>query len=185
MSARDIGLLLSVAWLVGNPAYGTALVLSDGTVPAGETVRVSVSLNAQGDDQIANTRNDIHFDAPFHILPGKNGRPDCWQVERATNIGYFSASFMPMGCMPGVDCTGIRAQFLDNEDTDTIADGAVIYRCNVTIDANAAPGAHALRCDGTLMGGANGMKVDNAGCRNSTITVLPCRGDCDLRRSII
>ncbi len=161
------------------------LIVSDANGHPGETVTITVSLNAEG-DQVQGTQNDLHFNPPLQIRAGINGRPDCVGIQQEPDDWVFFALFRPQACMPGVDCNGLRAYFIQYEtptvdSADVLSDGAVLYTCNVTIGATATPGDYPLTCDGTIMGRRDGTKVQNASCHSGTVTVLPpiCSGDCN------
>jgi len=107
----------------------------------GTQVSVAVTLRTSG-FAVAGTQNDISFDPHAPIAARSNGHPDC-AVNPNIDKNGTAFAFKPAGCA-GANCTAIRALVLDVENTAPIADGAVLYTCQVAIPANAPAGTYPL-----------------------------------------
>src|SRR6185369_17876321 len=76
------------------------------------------------------------------IAAKANGLPDCTIHPDIDKGPTFS--FLPLGCTPGIDCTGVRALILSTSNTAGIPHGATLYTCEVAIAADAPPGTYPL-----------------------------------------
>lgn len=112
------------------------------TGASGTQVSVAVTLHTAG-FAVAGTQNDIGFDAQTPIAVRANGHPDCTVNPDIGKTGTAFA-FRPNGCTGGVDCTALRALVLGIDNTEPIADGAVLYTCRVAIAAQASAGTYPL-----------------------------------------
>jgi hypothetical protein len=126
---------------------GPVASIDIGTVAgtAGTTVSVPVMLHlldagAQG----AAVRHDLAFDPLTPIAAAPSGDPACAVAAELHHEGTFT--FLPAGCTPGTDCSGIRAMVAPAGEADAIPDGARLYSCDVAIDASAL-GTYALVAD--------------------------------------
>ena len=151
---------------------GPAVVAQAVTALPGQTVPVSFSLFTN-DAAVAGTQNDVNFDpADAPIAAKANGTPDC-TVNPAINKSATSFAFLPSGCV-GADCTVIRAQVLATDNVALIADGSVLYTCNVNVAAPAAGGTYPLILTGVVMDDPNGAAVPGVvGIDGSVYVALP------------
>lgn len=152
---------------VAEPSVAT-LVVGDAIGRPGDEVPLSVSL--QTGLQVFNTQNDLTFPPQAGVVAGTGGRPVC-SVNPAISRESSSFSFLPSGCTPGTDCTGIRARVL----TTLIAPGPIppgttLYTCTVAIADDAASGTYPITCSNVLASNAEGMNVP-ATCINGEVVV--------------
>jgi YVTN family beta-propeller protein len=127
----------------------------------GQQAIVEVTLHAAG-MLVAGTQNDLSFEASTAIAAKPNGRPDC-TVNPDINKGATAFLFQPVGCTPGTDCTALRALVIAADNTDPIADGAVLYTCTVQVAIDTPPGMYPLHIFGTSSGTPSGDALSTAG----------------------
>jgi hypothetical protein len=131
----------------------------------GDEVLVDVVLRAPMTD-VAGVQNDIEFPPEAPILATDAGRPDC-SVNPEIDKPASAFTFLPLGCTPAVDCTGIRALVLALDNVSPIADGAVLYSCRVR--AAAAPGAsYLLTCLNPGASDPDGTAIETE-CRDGAV----------------
>jgi MYXO-CTERM domain-containing protein len=145
-----------------------SILIGSATGEPGSTVDVDVSLDTNGEAQVAGTQNDITFDSAARIAAKENGKPDC-TVNPEIEKGGTSFAFQPSGCTPGEDCNGVRALVLALDNTDPIPDGAVLYTCKIEI-ASDATGEFPLTCSNPGAGDPDGERL-GVDCSDGTITV--------------
>jgi hypothetical protein len=149
----------------------------------GETVSVPVTLRALAAPPAnpAAVQNDIGFDPQTPIAATADAAPQCRVDAALERPATFS--FLPAGCVPGVDCTGVHAAVAANGGAEALPDGATLYTCDVAIATDATIGAHPLA-------GANPSAVDTGGApvpvstTDGVVSVVPapppaCVGDCN------
>lgn len=129
--------------VMASATQALAVTIDAGTANGepGETVTVSVSLLAEGATVIA-TQNRIDFSREAHVAAKLNGQPDC-SVNPEINKEATGFRFLPLGCDPAADCTGVRVFVLSFDNLDPIPDG-LLYTCQVKIDAAAPDGTQPL-----------------------------------------
>jgi len=122
------------------------------------------------DENISGVQNDLHFDpqAAVVALPGRV--PDCTVAPSLDWIDGPEFSFQPPACVPGIDCTGIRALLITKEHGALIPSGALLYTCNVAIDPGAS-GSSSLVCDNTEGSTPEGQHLD-VSCTDGRIDVI-------------
>lgn len=148
-----------------------SIIVGDATGAAGATTTFDVSLET--DASIAGAQVDIAFNADAAI-PAKNGdTPDC-AVNPAIGKADTAFAFLPSGCTPGTDCTGVRAIVLSLANLDPIPDGSRLFTCTVALALDAS-GTYPLTCSNPGAGNTDGDKV-GADCTNGAITVAPPAG---------
>ncbi len=150
---------------VPNPA-AVAEIGSTAGKP-GDTVSITVTLHASG-STVAAMQNDITFDARVAIAATANGHPDC-QVNSAIHKDLSAFAFLPPTCTPGIDCQAVRALIL-GYNTDVIADGSVLYTCNIAIGADAPPGVYTLAGANAVASDAHGNAI-SANATDGHVTV--------------
>jgi hypothetical protein len=144
------------------PSVGTAVNIDVGSATGepGETVTFDVTLATMGED-VAGTDNRISFDPDTPIV-------GC--VFNPVLVPAFSTFFFePSGCTPGTDCVSVRAILITVPAT--IADGTVLYSCDVTIDADAAAASYPLACSDALTSDPFGMPLVTT-CSDGAVTVV-------------
>jgi hypothetical protein len=104
---------------------------------------------------VAGVQNDLGFDADAaRIGAAANGRPAC-RVNPAIDKGGTAFAFVGDG--------GVRAIVLALDNVDPIADGAVLYTCDVSIADTARAGSYTLHVRGTGASDANGLALPSVG----------------------
>jgi len=133
----------------------------------GQQVQFSVILHTAG-AAVAGVQDDIGFDS-FNTPVGVNGsgRPDC-TVNPAINKEATAFAFQPPGCV-GAACTAFRALVLSFSNVDPIADGSVMYSCNVTISPGASPGTYPLVVSNVGMSTPDGQAIASTGTNGAII----------------
>ena len=139
----------------------TVLEISAVDADVGETVTITATLHAS-DGPIAGIQNDLAFSDGVAVAARDNGRPDCDAVPELGKEGT-SFAFQPSGCMPGTDCTGLRAIVLSLSSVDPIPDGSALYTCTVRVAANATAGHHPLQLSNLGASDPEGYAVPFAG----------------------
>jgi len=134
----------------------------------GDRVAITVRLDARG-YAVAGAQNDILFGPAAPIAPRADGRPDC-AVNPAIDKRSTVFAFLPADCAPG-SCDAVRALVLSFENNDPIADGSVLYTCQVAIASNAVPGTYAFASDNEEASTPDGQAIPAAAVGGS-VTVL-------------
>ena len=127
--------------LVADAARAVSIDIGMAAGQAGETVAVAVTLADETGTVVA-TQNRIDFGRQAFVAARGDGEPDC-TVNAAIDKGATGFRFLPLGCDPAVDCTGVRVFVLSFDNLDAIPDGP-LYTCRVAIDANAPDGEQPL-----------------------------------------
>jgi hypothetical protein len=143
------------------------------------TVAVTLSLLTDPPAEVTGVRNDISFDPLTPIAAKANGLPDCTIHPDIDKGPTFS--FLPLGCTPGIDCTGVRALILSTSNTAGIPHGATLYTCEVAIAADAPSGTYPLVAAMPQASDPNGEGLPVLASDGSieVTELLPCVGDCD------
>jgi hypothetical protein len=147
------------------PIDATIVVGSATGEPSG-SVTVDVTLETTA--QVAGTQNDITFDSHARIAADEGGKPRC-RVNPEIDKDGTSFAFMPNGCTPGTDCTGVRALVLSLDNLIAIPNNSVLYTCDVEIAADAT-GTYPLTCSDPGAGDTDAKRI-GANCTDGTITV--------------
>ncbi len=160
------------------PSGGARIEIGSAAGVPGGTVEIEVRLASN--TSVAGTENDITF-GPGVFVPEvpigsrtcrRNGSPcvtdadcigeckieDC-EVNPALVREASLFRFLPNGCTPGVDCTGLDTLVLSFQDLSPIPNGAVLYTCRVQIAADAPIGNSTLSCSGAGAGSPQGDSV--------------------------
>jgi hypothetical protein len=137
------------------------LRVSSAAGKAGERVTIAVTLHSSG-AAVAGTQNDLHFDGVnITVAARTDGSPDC-TVDPAIHKDGTSFAFFPHGCA-GAACTSVRALVFSLDNVDPIADGSVLYRCNVDIAAEAPDGVYAVMIDNITLSDPRGNAFHGVG----------------------
>jgi hypothetical protein len=157
---------VSALLLVAGATAATAQVtleVGSATIGAGGSGTIDIVLNA-GSSAVAGTENELDWDAAA-IQVG-----DCTVNEAIDKT--LQKTFRPAdpACTPGTDCESFKGIIINFSDLSPIADGSVLYTCNVSVAADAAPGEYPVNC--TLPGSSDpdGNSFETA-CNSGTITV--------------
>jgi len=145
------------------------------------TVAVSLSLLTDPPATVAGVANDVSFDPLTPIAAKANGTPDCTihpDIDKGPNF-----SFLPLGCTPGTDCSGVRALILSTSNTEGIPHGATLYTCEVAIADDALPGTYPLVAAMPEASDPNGQGLlvlaTDGSIEVTELPIPPCVGDCD------
>ena len=149
-------LLLSAA-----RGYAVSFNVGSASGTAGTQVQFAVTLSTTN-MEVAGTANDIMFDPATPVV-------DC--TVSPAFAGLSGAILLPDNCTPGVDCQGARVLIIQFPPIP-IADGAILYTCNVQISADAAAGNYPLTCLEPAAA-APGGKALPAQCVDGQVTVSP------------
>lgn len=109
-------------------------------------VRAEVSVTLFGGDFIHATNNDLVFPAGVTIATWIDDQPDCDAFPtpvRMYGLPEIEFTFLPTGCRPGRDCSGVRAQMVPTEYYG-LWYTHIIYRCRIEIDPGLPPGVHSM-----------------------------------------
>ncbi|MBI3785777.1 MAG: hypothetical protein HY270_20480 [Deltaproteobacteria bacterium] len=140
-------------------AVAAGVVLGSTTGNPGDTVSIAATLRATGvAPGVAGMQNDFSYDSA-RVAVGSigTGRPDC-AVNPAIDKGASAFSFLPIGCS-GAACNGVRAIVLSLSNVEPIADGAVLYTCNVRIATNAPLSDYPLTVSNVVLTLPDGSKA--------------------------
>ena len=156
-TSTPVGGSISLSKVVGHP---------------GEQVAFSATLSTKG-ASIARTQNDIAFDsANVPIAARPNAAPDC-TVNPQLLKEATSFAFQPEGCS-GVTCTSIHAAVLSTTNTNPIADGSLLYTCNVNVGPNVAAGEYPLTISAVVLQNPSGQPLPNpVGSSGVIVVVIP------------
>jgi hypothetical protein len=130
------------------------LSASVGAGRPGELVPLEVRLNGSP-WPVAGVQNDLAIDpAIAAVAAAENGRPAC-RVEPAIEKNGTAFSYQSNGA--------VRALVLALDNVDPIADGAVLYRCDVRVAAEAEPGRYPVRVTETGASDPSGIALPSEG----------------------
>lgn len=114
-------------------------------------------------------QNDILFEPQVGVAASQDGEPLC---ARNPDLDQdVSFAFLPQGCTPGVDCTGIRAIVGDTGPVSPIPTGSVLYACTIAVAGSTSPGDYPLTCADAGATNGDGGAVETT-CDDGVITVI-------------
>lgn len=146
-----------------TPEDDTTIVVGDAAGIAGQITTLSVGLTTNA--EIAGVQNDMTFDPTTPIVFSSCAvNPDIDKEQT-----FFG--FRPFDCVPGVNCSGVRALVLSFSNVDPIPDGSIMYSCDVFILPSADPGDYPLVCSNEGVSDPNGNALD-VECTDGTVSVL-------------
>ena len=142
----------------GAQEQDVTLEVTSTTIAAGSTGQISVVLHA-GSNQVAGIENELSWDPEELVV-------DNCVVNQGINKNLYST--MDDGFI--VDDGFFRGLIINLMDSSAIDDGAVLYDCDVTVNADTAPGDYEVSCS---VPGASDIEGDSLpiDCISSTITV--------------
>ncbi|MCK6556328.1 hypothetical protein L6Q96_17370 [Candidatus Binatia bacterium] len=147
----------------------SGVTLSTVHTKPGHHVEVGAAVRTCG-DHVAGVQMDVAFGSPDVVIVRKtDGRPDC-AVNPGIEKGSTTFTFQPPGCT-GDTCSGVRAIVFSSEDVDPVADGALLFACNVEVRAHAAGFVYPLPVSGVILSNSWGGRVcgpaaGNPACNN-------------------
>lgn len=167
-----------------TPAPVLSVEVGTITAPAATTTSFPVTLRVLGmpaPDVVA-VQNDLRFDTRTPVVAAADGTPAC---SAPAAIGKPSSSFryLPFGCTPDIDCTGVRALVFSSASTFPLADGVTLYTCAVAPPRTTPPGSYPLVASGVEASDPFGDPVP-ADATDGAIAVTaamppPCACDCN------
>jgi hypothetical protein len=189
-------LLISVV----NPASAqVTMELGAAAAPPGGSVTVGVTLDTERAD-VGGTGNGVRWSGPFSIA-GCRANPEIQRLVTAF-------SYSPPACEKSDSCSSLRAIVLALSAVPPLSDGALLYTCEATVRADAAPAEYGLECTDPEAASLTGINLDTdcadgslavllpsptstpsatatapppsaTAARPPTATPVPCPGDCD------
>jgi len=145
-----------------NTPRWAAYVGSASGVP-GQLTTFGVGLETSG--EIAGVQNDLTLGNTAPIVFS------ACEVNPDINKDQTIFGFQPLGCMPDINCSGVRALVLSFSNLDPIPDGSTMYSCDVLILPAAAPGEYPIECSNEGVADPDGMALP-VDCSDGAITVL-------------
>ncbi len=142
----------------GNTIWVEDLVVPANTTTATITARLSTSA------AVAGGQNDLSLPATLRIHSNSNGRPDC-AVNPTIDKSGSSFLFRPNDCV-GDACTSMRALVFATDNLEPIADGAVLYTCNIDVT-----GGGEFVVTGVVLGDPDGRRIAGAAGRDGTVCI--------------
>ncbi len=134
--------LMPTATPAGNRS--AVLALGSTSATAGQPVAVEAGFRANG-APVAGLQNDLTIAAPLRFAASDAGKPLC-KVNDTIGKPATTFAFLPTGCSPGVDCTGVRALVIALDNVAPLPDGAMVYSCVVEVPTDAMPASYAVGC---------------------------------------
>ena len=168
-AAASPGLIASA--LADTPSIDVGVV----TGSAGALVTFSVTLRTAG-ESIAGVQMDIAFDPSTPVAATGSNRPSC-HPNPAIHKDGTAFTFQPTACIPGSNCTGMRAIVLSLTNVDPIPDGSELFTCDDQIDPTAADGIYPLTASNTFSFDSDGFFIPTNGIDGAVIvfaTPPPC-----------
>ena len=174
--------------VVREPAASIDVGAASAAAGTTTTVAVTLRLLTTPPANVAGVMHDIDFDRLTPIAATASGRPDC-TADEVIAENFTSFTYLPMGCTPGDDCTGMRALILPSIAIPTgIPDGATLYSCHVAIAADAPVGTYPLVAERPLASAPDGTMLAVVAGDGAIEVVEPpppaCVGDCDGDHSV-
>ena len=153
------------AVIVGNgSSTGTRIVAGSTFGIPGQEVSFGVGLET--DEDVAGTENELAFDLGAPIV-----FTSC-QVNPDINKPQTAFAFRPNSCVPGANCSGVKALVISFSNLDPIPNGSTMYTCDVLLMPEATPGDYPINCFAPGAATPDGNAID-ADCVNGQVTILP------------
>ncbi|MFN0058988.1 MAG: hypothetical protein ACKVX7_11070 [Planctomycetota bacterium] len=99
----------------------------------------TLAIRYYGQTFFNSVQHEIRFDPRAGIAGWVDGRPDC-----TTHFDRGVFTFVPRGCVPGEDCTGLQAVITDRYRISDPFDSVVLYECRAEVSAAAPPGRYPI-----------------------------------------
>jgi hypothetical protein len=146
-----------------TPVGDTTIVVGSASGVPGQLTTFGVGLETSG--EIAGVQNDLTLGNTAPIVFS------ACEVNPDINKDQTIFGFQPLGCMPDINCSGVRALVLSFSNLDPIPDGSTMYSCDVLILPAAAPGEYPIECSNEGVADPDGMALP-VDCSDGAITVL-------------
>jgi hypothetical protein len=166
------------------PPAAARVVIGSAQGEPGDIVQIAVTLSLiDPAAEVAGVQADFAFDPATPVVAAPSGQPDC-TISGEVGAGVQAFTFLPLGCTPGSDCTGVRAFVFALDHTDPIPDDTLLYTCAVAIGAGTPPGDYPLQAGDALGSDPDGaavplLGVDGAVSVDEAAPPPACAGDCD------
>ena len=121
-----------------TPPVHVTIIVGDTMGVPGQTASFDVGLETDGD--AAATENELTLGNSAPIVFSSCA------VNPAINKPSSFFAFRPDSCLPGVNCSGVKAIILSFFDLSPIPNGSTMYSCDVAILPNAPPGNYLIDC---------------------------------------
>ena len=131
-----LGAVIVAATLCAPSAGAVVLAAGDVQGAPGQTIEVPVFLDSGG-ERVAGTQNDLEVSSPLYL----DFDADCTVNPGIGKTGSFAVA----PCDDQPDCQRVRAIVIALDNVDEIPDGSVLYRCRMTIGADAPAGLYRVR----------------------------------------
>ena len=153
------------AVIVGNgSSTGTRIVAGSTFGIPGQEVSFGVGLET--DEDVAGTENELAFDLGAPIV-----FTSC-QVNPEINKPQTAFAFRPNSCVPGANCSGVKALVISFSNLDPIPNGSTMYTCDVLLMPEATPGDYPIDCFAPGAATPDGNAIDTD-CVDGQVTILP------------
>jgi hypothetical protein len=168
--------------VVSEPDAGIVIGTAQGEV--GDQVAFGVTLHVlESGAGVVGAELDVGFTASTPVVDA-DGAPQCTVNAAIEKDATFA--FTPPDCDPGVDCSGIHASIVPDENLDPIADDATLFTCLVEL---LEPGTFPLTASNAETSDVNGDPLftvsTNGGVIAAEAPPLPaCAGDCNDDRTV-
>jgi len=170
--------------VVREPSARIVVGMAAGTAGATSAFSVSLDLLTDPPAEIAAAQIDVGFDVATAVPAGNGGAPAC-SVNAAIDKADSSFAFLPTGCAPGVDCSGVRAVIRSLSNATPIGDGSELFACSLDLSPNATPGSYPLPASNASATASAGEALPVL-TGDGAVEVFappppppPCVGDCD------
>lgn len=128
-------------------------------IGAGERGTLTVRLQASA-GAVRGLQNDIELAAGIKVVARAGGQPAC-RVNPAIGREATRFGFLPEGCDPAIegDCASVRAIVVSFEETGPIADGSVLYDCDIEVGVAVAAGDYPLHLSHMVAAGPDAQRL--------------------------
>jgi hypothetical protein len=137
---------------------------------AGRVIQLDVSLFSANEAVYA-TQNYLTYGAGLSILAEEGAQPACQLVEDLTDA-VASFAFGPDGCVPGDDCDRVIA-YVDVSGSGEQIQSESLYRCQISVAADASPGFHPVMVLAPLATGETGAPFVTSAVSGGVVVRLP------------
>ncbi|MBI3784923.1 MAG: Ig-like domain-containing protein [Deltaproteobacteria bacterium] len=121
-----------------------SLTIGSAVGDPGQQVAIDATFRTNG-APVAALQNDLMLASPIRIADSNSGKPLC-KVNESIDKSATSFAFLPNGCTPEVDCTGVRAVVLALDNVAPLPDGALVYSCIADIPQSTVAAGYSVDC---------------------------------------
>jgi MYXO-CTERM domain-containing protein len=145
--------------------------VGDGAGAPGDTISIDIALNLlDSAAEVAATENVLTFGAETQIT-GCAVNPNIMREASAF-------SFSPSGCTAGTDCESVKALVLSFSNLDPLADGTVLYSCDIALAGGSAAatlsgatGSYTIGCAEPGSSDPSGAPLSTT-CSDGTVSIV-------------